>query len=407
MTFLLSVKYEPAYWRADMIFLMDSSRFVTANNYLLEKNFVKLIARLLNLASNRSRSALFTFGDHPQLEITFDGYREREAFDAAVNKAPHLLGNRRIDKAFESAAELLRTKSRVTVPKYVVLLTAGTQTLQSDTRSLSDASRDVRSHGGRVFVVAILTGGYKISEFYPAVQRPEDAFSVSSFVDLLPRAPFMAARMMASWRAPARSSFAADIAFIVDSSSSLSPFQYTRAKRFVRILSDYLNVVPGRSRGALVTFGESPVVVFTFDSYKSVSEYRSQVAEAHYLGGVSSISSTLSAAATLFPDARGSYPWIAILVTPWRPDNIGDSRSLEILARPLLNRGVWLYVLSIGEDPYVGWLRPMLVETRDAFSVVSYRDLPGNIGPIASYITNDNCKYNIGSPLFASYQVMP
>lgn len=200
MTFLLSVKYEPAYWRADMIFLMDSSRFVTANNYLLEKNFVKLIARLLNLASNRSRSALFTFGDHPQLEITFDGYREREAFDAAVNKAPHLLGNRRIDKAFESAAELLRTKSRVTVPKYVVLLTAGTQTLQSDTRSLSDASRDVRSHGGRVFVVAILTGGYKISEFYPAVQRPEDAFSVSSFVDLLPRAPFMAARMMASWR---------------------------------------------------------------------------------------------------------------------------------------------------------------------------------------------------------------
>lgn len=207
--------------------------------------------------------------------------------------------------------------------------------------------------------------------------------------------------------APARSSFAADIAFIVDSSSSLSPFQYTRAKRFVRILSDYLNVVPGRSRGALVTFGESPVVVFTFDSYKSVSEYRSQVAEAHYLGGVSSISSTLSAAATLFPDARGSYPWIAILVTPWRPDNIGDSRSLEILARPLLNRGVWLYVLSIGEDPYVGWLRPMLVETRDAFSVVSFRDLPGNIGPIASYITNDNCKYNIGSPLFASYQVMP
>ena len=200
MTFLLSVKYEPAYWRADVIFLMDSSRYVTANNYLLEKNFIKLMARLLNLASNRSRSALFTFSNRPQLEITFDGHQDREAFDAAVNKAPHRLGNRRIDKAFQSAAELLRTKSRATVPKYVVLLTAGTQTLQSDTRSLSDASRDVRSYGGRVFVVAILTGGYNKSEFYPAVQRPEDVFFVSSFVDLLPRAPSMAARMMASWR---------------------------------------------------------------------------------------------------------------------------------------------------------------------------------------------------------------
>lgn len=197
---VLSVKYEPAYWRADVIFLMDSSRNVAANNYILEKNFVKLMARLLNLASNRSRAALYIFGDRPQLQISFDGYENREAFDAAVNKAPHLQGTRRIDKAFEAAAELLRTKSRATVPKYVVLLTTGTQTLQSDTRSLDVASREIRSQGARVFVVAILTGGYTIREFYPAVQTPGDAFSISSYANLLPRAPSIAARIMASWR---------------------------------------------------------------------------------------------------------------------------------------------------------------------------------------------------------------
>jgi len=179
---------------------MDSSKYVTANNYILEKNFVKLMARLLNLASNRSRAALYTFGDLPQLEISFDGYQDREAFDAAVNKAPHLQGNRRIDKALESAAELLKTKSRATVPKYVVLFTTGTQTVQPDARSLVDASRVIRSYGGRVFVVAILIGGYTINEFYPAVQRLDDAFPVSSFTNLLPRAPSIAARIMASWR---------------------------------------------------------------------------------------------------------------------------------------------------------------------------------------------------------------
>lgn len=179
---------------------MDSSKYVTANNYIFEKNFVKLMARLLNLASNRSRAALYTFGDLPQLEISFDGYQDREAFDAAVKKAPHLQGNRRIDKALESAAELLKTKSRATVPKYVVLLTTGTQTVQPDARSLVDASRVIRSYGGRVFVVAILTGGYTINEFYPAVQRLDDAFPVSSFTNLLPRAPSIAARIMASWR---------------------------------------------------------------------------------------------------------------------------------------------------------------------------------------------------------------
>ena len=79
-------------------------------------------------------------------------------------------------------------------------LTTGTQTVQPDARSLVDASRVIRSYGGRVFVVAILTGGYTINEFYPAVQRLDDAFPVSSFTNLLPRAPSIAARIMASWR---------------------------------------------------------------------------------------------------------------------------------------------------------------------------------------------------------------
>ena len=183
-----------------MIFLMDSSKYVTGDNYILEKNFVKLMARLLNLASNRSRAALLTFSDNAQLVINFDGYEDRAAFDAAVNTAPHQKGDRFIDNAFDSATGLLQTDSRATVPKYVILLTTGKPTLRSDSRSLVNASSSVWSNGGKVFVVAVLTGGYTISEFYPAVQRPADAFSVSSFDALLPEAPTIAARMMASWR---------------------------------------------------------------------------------------------------------------------------------------------------------------------------------------------------------------
>ena len=193
--------------------------------------------------------------------------------------------------------------------------------------------------------------------------------------------------------APARSSFAADIVFIVDSTSVVTPFQFTRAKRFVRIISEYLNISPGKSRGAMVTFGQTPLIDFSFDSYKSTSEFHEKVSSTPYMGGKASISSSLRVAGTLFSAARGSYPWIVIFVTPWRPDNIGDSASLENAARPLLNRGVWLYVLSIHENPFVGWLRPMVVDPSDAFSVVSYRDLPASIGPLASHITNDNCKY--------------
>ena len=135
------------------------------------------------------------------------------------------------------------------------------------------------------------------------------------------------------------------------------------------------------------------MVVFNFDGYNSHSEFRNKVTNAPYLGGEPSISSALRAAGTLFSEAGGLHPWVAIVVTPWRPKSIQDTRTLEAAARSLLNRGVWLYVLSIGENLYVGWLRPMTMEPSDAFSVVSYRDLPANIGPVARYITSDNCEY--------------
>ena len=136
------------------------------------------------------------------------------------------------------------------------------------------------------------------------------------------------------------------------------------------------------------------MVVFNFNGYNSHSEFRNKVTDAPYLGGEPSISSALRAAGTLFSDARGLHPWVTILVTPWRPKDIRDTSTLEAAARSLLNRGIWLYVLSIGENPYVGWLRPMIWEPRDAFSVVSYRDLPASIGPVARYITSDSCKFN-------------
>lgn len=135
------------------------------------------------------------------------------------------------------------------------------------------------------------------------------------------------------------------------------------------------------------------MVVFNFDGYNSHSQFRNKVTNAPYLGGDTSINSALRAAGTLFSEAGGLHPWVAILVTPWRPKDIRVKMSFEAAARRLLNRGVWLYVLSIGDNPYVGWLRPMIVEPRDAFSVVSYRDLPANIGPVARYITSDNCEY--------------
>lgn len=61
--FLLIVKYELVYFYLDVIFFMDFLRYVGVNNYMLEKNFVKLMVCFLNFVNNRSCVVFYSFSD--------------------------------------------------------------------------------------------------------------------------------------------------------------------------------------------------------------------------------------------------------------------------------------------------------------------------------------------------------
>ena len=62
----------------------------------------------------------------------------------------------------------------------------------------------------------------------------------------------------------------ADIIFIIDSSSDVTPENYVREKSLVKDMARYLNVSTGGSRAALITYGNKPTLVFKFGDYGSL-----------------------------------------------------------------------------------------------------------------------------------------
>lgn len=165
---------------ADIIFLIDSSRSVTLEAYQQEKAFVKEMARHLNVYPGESRAALITYGSTAYRVYTYGNTR----FEDSVDRARYMGGTRRIDLALQKAAQLL-TFSRLSVPKFLVLLTAGNQ--QSGPQSPDYATRLIQARGGRSFVVMVGRGPDE-NIFNKIVEKPTDTFRVPPFDRIQPYA---------------------------------------------------------------------------------------------------------------------------------------------------------------------------------------------------------------------------
>ena len=136
----------------DVVFLVDTSNGVNFISFNKEKAFVKLLAKRLNVSPGKSRAAVIAYGSNSQLGINFDSYSDLPAFEKLLDRIAYIGGTRRIDKALEAAAGVLKD-SRPSIPKMVVLLTSGRQPLGAP--SMANSAGALHSLGAMVYVVSI------------------------------------------------------------------------------------------------------------------------------------------------------------------------------------------------------------------------------------------------------------
>ena len=71
----------------------------------------------------------------------------------------------------------------------------------------------------------------------------------------------------------------------MDSSSEVTRDEYLKEKDFVASLADSLNLSPGRTRGAVLTYGFISTLVANFDSYSSFPLFKNAIDRTTYIGG--------------------------------------------------------------------------------------------------------------------------
>lgn len=179
---------------ADVVFMLDSSSNVPLAEYKKEKDFVKSLARDLNVSPGNSNAALVAYGRMAVEVIGFDSKRLLSDFETAVDNAPYINGNRRIDRALNKTVQIM-TKARLTATKIAVLITAGRQTSEFGSQTPGDAALPLLEKGVYDYVVAIGREPH-YSELLPVVQEQSHIFRMAYYDDLRPRETFVAQMIM-------------------------------------------------------------------------------------------------------------------------------------------------------------------------------------------------------------------
>jgi subtilisin-like proprotein convertase family protein len=170
----------------------------------------------------------------------------------------------------------------------------------------------------------------------------------------------------------------ADIVFLVDASSSVSPQQFEIFKDFVANVSYGLKFGENWTRVGVITFGSGVHELVGLDWHFNGDSFRSEVENLTYAGSPPSLISAIGAAVSRFAGgfgARSDAVHLVILLTA----TAGDS-SVEPAAQNAIQSGVTIYTVGVelGTADLLPTTRSDLTDESDdsrVYSIPAYEDL--------------------------------
>ena len=199
---------------------------------------------------------------------------------------------------------------------------------------------------------------------------------------------------------PTASAPQGDLLFLLDSSASVSHYEFSRVREFVGQLVATMPFGPGALRASLVHVGSRPHTEFTFNQYSSGQAIQDAIRVAPQRMGDTNTGLALAyAKEQLFAEEAGARPGVPKVLV-WVTDG-GSSDPVGPPMQELKDLGVTVFIVSTGRGNLLELLAAASAPAEKHLHFVDVDDLPiiaqelrGSItgrwekaGPVDSYLT--------------------
>ena len=180
-----------------------------------------------------------------------------------------------------------------------------------------------------------------------------------------------------------------DIAFIVDSSGSISRTSYRREKAFITAVAKSFGISKDKSRAALVLFSDSASTKIRFEDHSTTASFAAAVEDLPHERGFTRIDRGLEVATReVFPNARKGVYQIAMVITDGQQTQTADTKDLKEVSEPLRKAGVRVLALGVGSGVDAKELRLIVERDEDVLLAKSFSDLIDRVGGLIKSTCN-------------------
>ena len=187
-----------------------------------------------------------------------------------------------------------------------------------------------------------------------------------------------------------------DVAFLIDSSGSISFRNFRKLKNFVVELASKFDISPGGSRAAVVVYSTRATTRIRFTDYSTYGSFANAVQSLRHERGYTRIDLALQRAYFDVFSRRGKprflVPKIAFVLTDGEQTKAPKQKSLDEVSDLLKKRGVRIISIGIGKRVNKNQLTVIASSEKDVVIAESFDGLVSEVEPLFQ----SACKGNEG-----------
>ncbi|KAL3859113.1 hypothetical protein ACJMK2_009345 [Sinanodonta woodiana] len=345
--------------QADIVFLLDSSGSVGADNFQKMLGFVKDVVNTFNIGLLDVQIGVDTFETNVKTQFTLNQYHDSNSIQAAVGKINYVPGYTHTGEALKYMREhsfSAAAGDRPDVPNIAIVVTDG----QSNNHALT-VSEAKLTQSSNITVLALGVGkAIDRAELGDIATNPDsqnvytaDSFdALKSLKDLLSTKACEASKVKDNITATAgpACSAKADIVFVLDSSGSIGSTNYQKMLEFVKNVVQKFDIGDDKIRVGTEIFSDRTYIQFQLNKYFDKAALENAITNIPYKRGTTNTGQALKDLySSMFTAANGDRPGIpniAIVVTDGQSTNhlatVNEAQSAR-------NHGITVFAVGVGD----------------------------------------------------------
>nr|XP_005993702.1 PREDICTED: vitrin isoform X2 [Latimeria chalumnae] len=338
--------------KVDISFLIDGSWSIGKRRFQIQKQFLSSIAQTLDIGVLGPLMGIIQFGDDPSTELNLRTHTNNRDLKAAIEKIPQKGGLSNVGRALSYANRNFFSDAngnRGSAPNVVIVLVDGWPT-----DKVEEASRLARESGINIFFVTIEGADENEKKnlveqnfVEKAVCRTSGYFSINvpSWFSLHKVVQPLVKRVCDTDRLVCSKTClnSADIAFVIDGSSSVGTGNFRTILQFVANITKEFEISDTDTRIGAVQYTYEQRLEFAFDKHGTKQEVLNAIKRIGYWSGGTSTGAAITYASEhLFSKSKPNKRKIMIVIT--------DGRSYDDVTVPATaahQNGVIAYSIGI------------------------------------------------------------